>query len=103
VPGDPGDRRRQGKDDMVIRHRQQFRLAVGQPVTCSRSLALRAMPVAAAAVLDLRVLTVVAAHDRTDKLCGAAGFDGSYGGKLVTGPGKEGGVSVAVEASHLSR
>jgi hypothetical protein len=61
---------------MMIRHRQQLCLALGQPVARSRSLALRAMPVAAAAVLDLRVLTIVAAHDSTAELCRAADFDG---------------------------
>jgi len=83
VPGDLGDRCRQGEDDMMIRHRQQLCLTVGQPVARSRALALRAMPVATAAVLDLRVLTIVTAHDRTAEPCRAAGFDGRHYLELV--------------------
>src|SRR4051794_3773591 len=44
---DFGGRGRQGEDDMEIRHRQQFVLPFGQPGGACRSLAFRAMPVAA--------------------------------------------------------
>ena len=45
--GDIGDGRRQREHDMIVRHRQQIGFACGKPVFCRRSLALRAMPVAA--------------------------------------------------------
>src|SRR5271166_912271 len=43
---DGADRSRQGEDDKVVGNRQQFRLAVFEPLPRHRSLALRAMPVA---------------------------------------------------------
>ncbi|MGY4286903.1 hypothetical protein ACVWXO_006123 [Bradyrhizobium sp. LM2.7] len=45
--GDVGDGRRQREHDVIVRHRQQLGLAVGEPVLCGGALALRAMPVAA--------------------------------------------------------
>ena len=53
--GDVGDRPRQGEDDMELGHGQQFGLAVGQPLLGSGGLALRAVPVAAGVVGDVRV------------------------------------------------
>src|SRR3954470_21973295 len=44
---DFGRRRRQGEDDVEIRHRQQFGLPFGQPSGARWSLAFWAMPVAA--------------------------------------------------------
>src|SRR4051794_22483741 len=46
LESDFGGRRRQGEDDVEIRHRQQFVLPFGQPSGARRSLAFRAMPVA---------------------------------------------------------
>ena len=51
LEGDFGGRRRQGEDDVEIRHRQQFGLPFGQPGGARRSLAFRAMPVATRIVL----------------------------------------------------
>ena len=48
--GDVGDWCRQTEDDVEIRHRQEFGLAVGQPLLGRGGLALRAMPVAAGIV-----------------------------------------------------
>src|SRR5215469_14601289 len=47
VVGDVGDLRRQREDDVEVWDRQQLFLARGKPLTRRRSLALRAMPVAA--------------------------------------------------------
>jgi hypothetical protein len=45
--GDVGDFGRQREYDVEVRHRQQFRLALGQPLACCCCLTLRTMPVAA--------------------------------------------------------
>jgi hypothetical protein len=47
VEGDRADRRRQGEDDVVVGDRQQFRLAVFEPLPRRRGLALRTVAVAA--------------------------------------------------------
>ena len=44
---DRAERRRQGKDDVIIGNRQQLGLAVFEPLSRRRGLTLRAMPVAA--------------------------------------------------------
>jgi hypothetical protein len=61
--GDVGDRSRQGKDDMEIGHRQQFGVAVGQPLLGRGGLALWAVPVAAGVVGDAEVRAGLAAFD----------------------------------------
>jgi len=43
---DIGDCTRQREYDVEVRHGQQFRLTLGEPVSCRRALALGAMPVA---------------------------------------------------------
>src|ERR1700682_534124 len=73
--GDIGDGRRQGEHDMEVRHRQQVGLARGQPVLCRRTLALRAMPVAAGVVRDLAVRAVLAARDMSAERRRAAVLD----------------------------
>ena len=52
LEGDLGHRRRQGEDDVEVRHRQQLGLRCGQPFGARQPLALRAMPVAAGVVGD---------------------------------------------------
>jgi hypothetical protein len=52
VIGDVGDRPRQGEDDMEIGHRQEFGLALGQPLLGGGSLVPGAVPVAAGVVGD---------------------------------------------------
>src|SRR5208337_1934851 len=47
VERDRADRRRQGKDDVVVGNRQQLRLAFREPLPLRRALALRAVAVAA--------------------------------------------------------
>ena len=83
VPGDLGDRRRQGEDNMEIRDREQLGFPVRQPLARRRALTFGAVPVAAAAVLDLRILARIAAHDRAAQPGGAAGFDGRHHLELV--------------------
>ena len=63
--GDVGDRRRQGEDDMVIFHRQQFGLSRRQPVPGGRALAFGAMAVAARIVGNVTMAAVPARGDMT--------------------------------------
>ena len=51
---DRADRRRQSKDDVIVGDRQEFRLALGEPLPRRRALALRAVAVAAGIVGDAR-------------------------------------------------
>ena len=43
-----GDLSRQREHDVEVRHRQELGFALGQPLACLRSLALRTVPIAAA-------------------------------------------------------
>src|SRR3954447_7526560 len=72
---DFGRRRRQGEDDVEIRHRQQFGLPFGQPGGARRSLAFRAMPVAARIVGDANETALRAAPDMAAERRGAARRD----------------------------
>jgi hypothetical protein len=63
--GDVGNRSRQGENNMEVGHRQQFGLAVGQPLFGGDGLALRAVPVAAGVVGDVPVGALLAAFDMT--------------------------------------
>ena len=56
-------------------HRQQIGFARGQPVLCRRTLALRAVPVAAGVVRDLGMRAVLAARDMAAEGRGAAALD----------------------------
>ena len=75
VKRDLGDRRRQGEDDVVIGDRQEFGLALGEPLPRRRALTLRAMPVAAGVVGDAFVRAVLAALDVSAERGCATGFD----------------------------
>jgi len=73
--GDVGDRPRQREDDVEIGHGQQFGLAIGEPLLCSGSLALRAVPVAAGVVRDAQVGAGLAAFDMTAQRRRSAALD----------------------------
>ena len=72
---DGADRRRQGEDDVIVGNRQEFRLALGEPLPRRRALALRAVTVAAGVVGDAFVRAVLAALDVAAERGGAAGLD----------------------------
>ena len=61
--GDVANRRRQGKDHVVIWDRPELGLSLGQPAPRRRALALRAMPIAAANLSDDFVGAVLGARD----------------------------------------
>src|SRR5579863_9550283 len=70
--GDVGDLGRQGEDDMEVSDRQQVGLALGEPGARGGSLALWAVPVAAAIIGNPRVPAVLAGLDMAAKRSGAA-------------------------------
>jgi hypothetical protein len=73
--GDVGNDRRQREHHVIVRHRQQLGLAVGEPLLGGGALALRAMPVTAGVVGDGRIGAVRAARDMTAEGCRAATLD----------------------------
>src|SRR6266536_3362457 len=58
-----GDLRRNAEDHMKVLHRQEFGLAVPQPLFLGQTLALRTMTIAARAVADANVLALIALFD----------------------------------------
>jgi hypothetical protein len=81
--GDVGDGRRQREHHVIVRHRQQVGLAVGEPVLGGGALALRAVPVAAGVVGDRRIGAVRAARDMAAEGCRAAALDCRHHLELV--------------------
>ena len=75
VEGDVGDLGGQREHDVEVADRQQVGLALGEPCTRGRALALRAVPVAAAVVGDPPLAAVLAGLDVTAQCSGAAVFD----------------------------
>ena len=63
LEGDGRDRRGQREHDVEIGNRQQFGLAIRQPLRPRRSLTLRTMPIAARVVGDARRAAIVAGLD----------------------------------------
>ena len=76
VVGDVADRRRQGEHHVVVRHRQQLGLAVGEPPLRRRALALGAVPIATGIVGDVGVRTLLTARDMPAERRRAAALDG---------------------------
>ena len=71
--------RRHGEHDVEVRHVEQFRLAVLQPLGSCETLALRAVPVAARVVGDALMAAVAAPLDVTAERGGAATLDRDHG------------------------
>lgn len=63
---------------MEVRHRQQFGLAISEPLRAGQTLALGTVPVAAGVVGDVRVGAVLAARDMPAESRGAAALDGRH-------------------------
>jgi hypothetical protein len=72
---DAGDRLRHGEHHVEVRHIEQFRLAVRQPLGAGKTLALRAVPVAAGVVGDALMAAVAAALDMAAERGGTTPFD----------------------------
>ena len=68
---------------MIVWHRQQVGLAVGEPILCSGALALRAVAVAAGIVGDTGIGAVLAARDMSTERCRAAALDRRHHLELV--------------------
>src|SRR3954470_4152167 len=75
--GDVGDFSRQREHDMEVWHRQEFLLALFQPLTRHGSLTLRTMPIAAGIVADpgMATLLVLTARHMAAEGCRAAVLD----------------------------
>ena len=88
---DGADRGRQGEDDVVVGNRQEFGLAVFEPLPRRRGLALRAVAIAAGIVGDPLVRAVLAALDVSAERGRATGLDRRHDLQLgeadVTGVG----------------
>lgn len=70
--GDIADRRRQREHDVIVRHRQQLGLAVGQPLLGGGTLALGTVPVATGIIGDDGMGAVFAARDvAAERRCAA--------------------------------
>ena len=72
LEGDCRDFGWQREDDVEVSDRQEVSLSCFQPITGRRTLAARAMPVAAGVVSDPQMAAVVAAFDVSAEGCGAA-------------------------------
>ena len=81
---DRADCRRQGEDDVVVGNRQEFGLALGEPLARRRALTLRAVPVAAGVVGDAFVRAVLAALDVAAERGAATGLDRGHNPRAVT-------------------
>jgi hypothetical protein len=76
VVGNLGDRRRQREDPVIVGHRQQLGLAIGQPFLRCRTLALWAVAIAARVIGNARVRTRLTALDMLAESRRAAALDG---------------------------
>src|SRR5215813_2475174 len=93
---------------MEIGHRQEFGLAVGQPLLGSGGLALGAVPVAAGVVADAPVCAVLAAFDMAAQRRRSAALDCRHDLELteahVAGMGRTPSQpAVAEDVRHLDR
>ena len=86
LEGDGGDRRGQREHDVEIGSRQQFGLAVRQPLRPRRPLTLRAMPIAAGVVGDARRAAIVARLDMTAERRRSARHDRAHHAPLDRAP-----------------
>jgi hypothetical protein len=68
-------RGRQRKHDMEVTDRQQVSLTLGKPCPCSRTLALGAVPVAAAVIGDPPMPAIFAGFNMAAKRRSAAGLN----------------------------
>jgi hypothetical protein len=90
---DGADRRRQGEHDVIVGNRQEFRLALGEPLARRRALALWTMPVAAGIIGDAFMRAVLATLDVSAERRGPATLDRRH--HLQLGEADVPGVSLA--------
>src|SRR4051794_18303101 len=108
LKSDFGGRRRQGEDDVKIRHRQQFGLPFSQPGGARRSLTFRAMSIAARIIGDTNETALGAALDMAAERRGATrldrAHDAPFGAAEVAGMRLAVRLAVAAEdIRHLER
>ena len=80
---DGADRRRQGEHDVIVGNRQEFRLAVFEPLPRRGGLTLRAVAIPAGVVGDPFVRAVLAALDVPAERGRATGLDRRHNLQLV--------------------
>ena len=85
IEGNGGDRLGQSEDHMEVVGGQQFGLSLLQPLGARQPLTLGTVPVAAGAIVGMRVLAVVAPFDDTAQFRSSAGFDGMHQTLLIRG------------------
>ena len=73
------DLRRHGEHDVEIRHVEQLRLAVLQPLGAGETLTLRAVAISARVVRDALRAAIAAPLDMTTERGGAATLDREHG------------------------
>ena len=71
--------RRHGEHDVEIRHVEQFRLPVREPLGACQALALRTVSITARVVRDTLMAAFAATLDVTAERCGAAALDRDHG------------------------
>jgi hypothetical protein len=81
--GDIGDLSWQREHHVIVRHRQQVGLTVGEPLLGGGALAPRGVPVATGVVGNGRIGAVLAARDMAAEGCRAAAFDRRHYLQLV--------------------
>ena len=91
------------KHDVEILDRQQFGLALLQPLGTVRVLTLGTMPVAAGVVADLRMIAVAALFDVAAQGRGAAGFNGPHDAQLWQRQRVRGAVGFTVLSKDVSQ
>lgn len=76
VVGNVSDQRRQREDNVIVGHGQQLSLSIGEPFSGCRTLALRAVAIAARVVGNACVGTRLAAFDMPAESRRAAALNG---------------------------
>ena len=103
---DDGDLVRHREHHVEVRHVEQFRLTVLEPLRACETLAFRAVPVAARVVRDALMATIAAPLDVTAERGGAAAFDRTHGttprgGQRCAVPVTESRAEVAEHVRHF--
>ena len=84
LEGDPGDRGRQGENDMEIGNGQEFGFSLAQPSLAGRPLTFGTVPIAAGVVGDADRAAIVTLFDMTAKRRRAARRDGAHDAAFAT-------------------
>ena len=103
-----GDGLGHGEHDMEVGHREQFSLAIGDPLRAGQALAFWAVPVAAGIVGDAGLAAILTAFDMAAERRRPAGLDRRHDSALSEGHAGEligaiGGAVATEDVRHLER